>query len=121
VKLFGFEVAKALLDGGVVSPSLGLRGSYSKLMGVNDLSLQTFAADVNLSKGFVILTPYAGAGVVQIISKPKGAISGLSEEKITQPRFFGGLKLSPLPLVGVTAEVEYSVRPMYSLKAAVNF
>lgn len=122
VKLFGFEVAKALLDGGMVTPSLGLRGSYTKLTGVNELDLQTFAADLNLSKGFVLITPYVGAGLVQIISKPKGTFIGtLSEEKITQPRYFGGLKLSPLPLVGITAEVEYSVRPAYSLKAAVNF
>ncbi len=128
VKLFGFEVAKALLDGGMVTPSLGLRGSYTKLTGVDQLDLQTFAADLNLSKGFVVVTPYIGAGIVQIISTPKGNLKtglpggvALSEEKITQPRFFGGLKLSPLPLIGITAEVEYSVRPLYSLKAAVNF
>ena len=122
LKLFGFELNKALLDGGMVSPSLGLRGSYTKLVGVDELDLQTFAADLNLSKGFVVFTPYVGAGVVQIVSKPKGAIiGGLSEEKITQPRFFGGLKLSPVPVIGITAEVEYSARPLYSLKGAFNF
>jgi hypothetical protein len=122
VKLFGVEVAKALIDGGLITPSLGLRGSYTKLTGVDELELQTYAADACLSKGFVLVTPYIGAGVVQIVSKPKGAvIGGLAEEKITQPRYFGGLKLSLLPLMGITAEVEYAERPAYSLKAAINF
>lgn len=125
IKLYGVEVSKALLDGGLITPTLGIRGSWSKLAGVDDLDLQTFAADVNLSKGFVLLTPYVGAGIVQIDSKPKGNLKtlspGLKDETITQPRYFGGVKLSLIPLVSLTGEVEYSERATYSLKAAVGF
>jgi len=129
VKLFGAEVAVAVIDGGLVTPTLGLRGSYSKLSGVDELDMQTFALDACLSKGFLIITPYIGAGMVYIDSKPKGALAdgtlpggvALDEEKLWQPRYFGGLKLTPFPLFSITGEVEYAERPAYSLKAAINF
>jgi hypothetical protein len=59
--------------------------------------------------------------MVYIDSKPTGKISALGTESLWQPRGFVGLKFSPLPLVGLTAEVEYAVRPIYSLKAGVSF
>ena len=129
VKLYGFEVAKALLEGTVATPALGVRATYTKLAGVNDLDLQTVGVDASISKGFLIFTPYAGAGMLWIDSEAKGKLKDgtlpggtvLTEEKIWQPRGFAGLKITPFPLFGVTAEVEYAVRPIYSLKAAINF
>lgn len=121
VKLYGVEVSKALLEGGVAFPALGVRGTWTKLAGINDLDLQTAGVDATVSKGFLFLTPYAGGGMVWIDSKPKGTISGLKSESFWQPRGFAGLKVSPLPLVGVTAEVEYAARPIYSLKLGVSF
>ena len=75
------------------------------------------------------LTPYIGAGMVYIDSKPQGALAdgtlpggvALDDEKLWQPRYFGGLKLTPFPLFSITGEVEYAERPAYSLKAAINF
>jgi hypothetical protein len=129
IKIYGAEVSKAILDGTLATPALGVRATYTRLAGVNDLSLQTVGVDASISKGFVILTPYAGAGGVWIDSKAKGNLQAIStttigplqEEKIWQPRFFAGVKITPLPLFGVTAEVEYLARPIYSLKAAINF
>lgn len=130
IKLYGAELSKAILEGTAATPALGVRATYTKLAGVSDLGLQTVGLDASISKGFVIVTPYAGAGAVWIDSKAKGSLQStsaslptgpLKTEKIWQPRVFGGLKLTPLPLVGITAEVEYAARPIYSLKAAVNF
>jgi hypothetical protein len=131
VKLYGFELSKALLEGSVATPALGIRGSYTRLAGVDDLDLQTAGIDATISKGFLILTPYAGAGAVYINSKPKGKLQSFSTslqggvplktEELWQPRYFAGLKVTPLPLLGVTAEVEYQERMIYSLKAAINF
>jgi len=129
IKIYGAEVSKAILDGTLATPALGVRATYTRLAGVNDLSLQTVGVDASISKGFVILTPYAGAGGVWIDSKAKGNLQAIStttigplqEEEIWQPRFFAGVKITPFPLFGVTAEVEYLARPIYSLKAAVNF
>ena len=124
IKLYGIEVSKAILDGTMATPALGIRGTYSRLAGVNDLDLQTAGLDASISKGFLFLTPYAGAGGLWVNSKAGGTLqtsSKLASENIFQPRVFAGLKVSPLPLLGITAEAEYEVRPTYSLKAAVSF
>jgi hypothetical protein len=129
IKLYGVEVSKAILDGTLATPALGIRGTYTQLAGVGDLDLRTAGIDASISKGFLFLTPYAGAGALWIHSKAKGDLQSLSTaagsplktEDFWQPRVFAGLKISPLPLFAVTVEAEYEVRPIYSLKAAVNF
>ena len=125
IKLWGIEVSKAILEGTMATPAVGIRATYSKLAGVKELDLQTIGLDASISKGFLFLTPYAGAGGVWISSEAKGnfkAIApGLKSEDIFQPRVFAGLKISPLPLLGFTGEVEYQQRPIYSLKAALSF
>ncbi|ABQ28177.1 hypothetical protein [Geotalea uraniireducens] len=129
IKIYGAEVSKAILEGSAATPALGVRATYTRLAGVNDLSLQTVGVDASISKGFLIFTPYAGVGGIWIDSEAKGALKAgtlpggipLAEEKIWQPRGFAGIKITPLPLIGITAEAEYSARPIYSLKAAVNF
>lgn len=129
VKLYGFEVSKALVEGSTLLPALGVRGSYTKLAGVNDLDVQTVGVDANISKGFAIITPYAGAGMVWVDSKAKGALGAgtlpggvaLSEEKLWLPRGFAGARLTILPFLKVTGEIEYAVRPIYTLKTAIDF
>ena len=124
IKLYGVEVSKAILDGTLATPALGIRGTYTRLAGVNDLDLQTAGLDASVSKGILFLTPYAGAGAVWINSKATGnlqRITPLKSEDIYQPRVFAGLKVTPFPLFGITAEAEYQVRPIYSLKAALSF
>jgi len=133
VQLFGGELSWALLSGGAALPAIGLRATYTKLLGVSELDVQTFGVDAAISKGFLIFTPYAGLGALYTDGKAKGkilndpafiAVNGgkpLSEEKIWSPRYFGGVKLTPFPLFGITGEVEYSGVTTYSLKAAINF
>jgi hypothetical protein len=131
IKLYGFELSKAILEGTAATPALGVRGSYSRLAGVDDLDLQTAGFDASISKGLFIFTPYAGAGMVWVDSKAKGKLQSFSttlqggvplkSEQVWQPRYFAGLKVSPFPLFGVTAEVEYQERPIYSLKAGLSF
>ncbi len=130
VKLYGAELSKSILDGTLATPAVGVRATYTKLAGVDDLGLQTYGLDASISKGFPFITPYAGAGMMWINSEAKGNLKSktkidfnidLKSETTSVPRVFGGLKLSPFPLLGITAEVEYAVRPIYSLKAAVGF
>lgn len=125
VKLYGAELSKSILDGTMATPAVGVRATYTKLSGVNDLALQTYGVDASISKGLLFLTPYAGAGMMWVNSEAKGNLKALvptlSKETISVPRVFGGLKISPLPLFGITLEAEYAVRPIYSLKAAISF
>ena len=125
IKLYGVELSKAILEGSATTPAVGVRATYTKLAGVDDLGLQTYGLDASISKGFPFLTPYAGAGMMWINSEAKGHLKTLSptltSETFSVPRAFGGLTLSPIPLFAITAEAEYAVRPIYSLKAAIRF
>jgi len=130
IKLYGAELSKSILDGSMATPAVGVRATYTKLAGVNDLSLQTYGVDASISKGFLFITPYAGAGMMWINSEAKGDLKtitlsdsgiNLKKETISVPRVFGGLKITPLPLLSITAEAEYAERPLYSLKGAISF
>jgi hypothetical protein len=130
IKLYGAEASYALLEGGIATPALGVRGTFTKLSGLDDLDYHTAGIDASISKGFVMLTPYAGAGMVYLNSKAQGDLrllstiltgAPLSDEKMWQYRYFAGLKISPMPLFNITAEVEYLNRMVYSLKAAITF
>ena len=129
IKLYGGELSKSILDGGISSPAVGIRATYTKLAGVSDLDLQTYGIDASISKSFMIFTPYAGAGMLWTESEARGNLKAMSKaagidlasETVKMPRFFGGLKISPIPLFSVTVEAEYVVRPIYSLKAAFSF
>lgn len=89
IRLWGFEARYALIEGGVVMPAVGLRGSYTKLSGVSQLDLDTMAVELAVSKGFLNITPYAGVGYVRTNSTPKDA-SGLSSEEFGQRKYFVG-------------------------------
>ena len=129
IKLYGAELSKAILEGGVAMPALGIRATYTKLNGLDELDMQTIGVDASLSKGFAIITPYIGGGWLWIDSKPRGALRAgtlpggvpLDDEKISIPRGFVGMKLTFFPLLSMTAEAEYAERPIYSLKLAVGF
>lgn len=92
VTAMGGEVRYAILPGSVALPALALRGSYSTLSGIRDFDVESKSMDVSVSKGFALLTPYAGAGYVWGESDPNGSF-GLRKEKIEEPKFFAGLKI----------------------------
>ena len=71
IRLYGGELRYALVSGGVAMPAIGIRGSYTKLTGVDQLDFDTKGVDLSISKGFLMLTPYAGVGKVWAASTPK--------------------------------------------------
>jgi len=93
IKLTGIELRYAILEGGVASPAIAVRGATTKLSGVNQLSLATKNLDVSISKGFAILTPYAGIGSVWVSSTPNGVVT-LTEEKFRHGKMFAGANIN---------------------------
>ena len=89
IELWGFEARYALIEGGTVSPAVGLRANYTKLSGVDQLDLDTKGIEIAISKGFLNITPYAGVGYVVTTSTPKGT-SSLSEEEFGLTKYFFG-------------------------------
>ncbi len=93
IKLWGAEVRYAILEGGVVEPALGLRGTYSKLSGVSQLDFHTTGLELLVSKGFAIFTPYAGVGRIWTPSEPIG-VSNVKKEEFSQGKYFVGGNLN---------------------------
>jgi hypothetical protein len=106
IKLFGGALGFALLEGGVATPALTVRATASKLSGVDGLDLDTRGVELTISKGFAMLTPYAGIGRVEVTSKPTGvAALALSRESFDLNKFYAGLNAN-LGLVNLAFEAD---------------
>ena len=92
IKLYGAELRYAILDGGLTSPAVAIRGSYTKMRGVTQLAFDTKGLDVSISKGFTLFTPYAGIGQVWSDSNPNDPT--LAAEKFNQGKVFGGVNMN---------------------------
>jgi len=104
IRLFGAEVRYAILQGGVATPAVGLRASYTTLRGVRQLDLDTTGIDLSISKGFANITPYAGVGLVRVSSRPDD-VPGLSKVKFTENKVFVGANINFL-LLNVAVEAD---------------
>lgn len=122
IQMVGGEVKWAILKGTVATPAVAVRGSYTKLLGVDSLDLQTIGYDASISKGVLMFTPYAGIGQVAIKSEPKNLVSGslLTSETVTETKYFLGVKTRML-LLTVTAEADFAEVPAYSLRVGMGF
>lgn len=89
ISLWGAELRYALLQGGVATPALGLRATYSELSGVDQLAFDTKGLELTISKGFANFTPYAGVGRVWVTSTPVG-VSGIDKEDFGLNKYYVG-------------------------------
>jgi hypothetical protein len=88
ITLWGAEVRYAIISGGVATPALGVRATYSKLSGVDQLDFDTKGLELTISKGFAFVTPYAGIGKVWATSSPN--VANLDEEDFDFTRYYVG-------------------------------
>ena len=103
-KLLGGELRYAILEGGVASPAVAIRGAYSRLQGVDDLDFDSRSLDVSISKGFTLLTPYGGIG--RVWADATGEItSGREKANHEDTRLFAGVRIG-LGLLDITPEYE---------------
>ncbi len=93
IELTGLELRYANMEGGIATPAVSTRLSYSKLGGVDDLSLTTTGLDISVSKGIAMFTPYAGIGYNWVTSDP-AASTGLDKESFNQTKFYVGFNLN---------------------------
>jgi hypothetical protein len=121
IKMTGYEIKWAILKGGVAMPAVALRGAYTLLSGVSDIDISTTSADISISKGFAIFTPYAGYGMVWIDSKEKSAAVTLQDESLNESKWFIGCKLTFFPLMNMVAEVDFAQVNSYSLRFNLHF
>jgi hypothetical protein len=107
ISLYGAELRYAIVDGGIATPAVAIRGSYTKLGGVDQLALNTRALDISISKGFAMFTPYAGVGQVWVNSTANVNGSGgvTLSEKFSQSKVFVGANLN-LGVTNLAAELD---------------
>ncbi|WP_303901212.1 hypothetical protein [Thiohalomonas denitrificans] len=98
IKLLGAEVRYALLEGGIATPAVAVRGTYSSLVGVDQLDLETKGLELTVSKGFTMATPYAGIGQVWVTSTPNDIIGveglELGKEDFSESKVFVGMNFN---------------------------
>lgn len=94
IKFWGAEVKYALLDGGVATPAIAIRGAYTKLNGVSQLDFNTRSVDLSISKGLLNFTPYAGIG--KVWSTADTDVVGLTKVDHNENKLFAGFNFNVL-------------------------
>jgi len=120
VSMVGGELKWAFISGNAVWPAIAIRGSYTRLLGVDDLDLETIGADLSISKGLAFVTPYAGIGQIWIRSEEKVRNLDLEKESLSLTKGFIGVKISLL-IINFVAEADFSKIPLYSGRINIGF
>ena len=120
-KLYGGEVRWAPLPGGVATPAVAVRGSYTKLTGEDDIDADSKSVDVSVSKGFLFVTPYAGLGYIWGTVTPSSRFTTLREVETNNARFFAGARVS-LGFLELTPEYEkVGDNDVFNLRISLGF
>jgi hypothetical protein len=103
-RVYGGQLRYAILQGSAVNPAIAVRGTYTRASSVGDFDYDTYGADITISKGFLLFTPYAGLGLVrgEVSADPR---FGLGDAASTQGKGFGGVRMNFGPFEA-TAEYE---------------
>jgi len=119
INLYGGELKWAVLPGGIALPAVALRATFTRVDGVSQLGFETASADISISKGFLLATPYAGVGQVRSRSATDGL--PLQQVNLGQNKLFGGVDFN-LGLGNLVIEADSTGGiHSYSLKAGFRF
>ncbi len=119
VEALGGELRWAFIGGNTVVPAVALRLSTMSVSGVEGLKMRTSGADLSISKGFALFTPYAGVGLVDVRSSAPG--STLGDENYRLNKTFVGLNIALTPLALVLEADRTGGATSYGVKVAVRW
>ena len=124
IKIWGAELKYSFVDGGLITPALAFRLTYSSLEGLDELEQDNIGAEVSISKGFAILTPYAGLGTVRSTATPNiplpANVNNLQEVSTTNTKVFAGLNINVGLNIGLEVD-RTGDETTYSLKTGFRF
>jgi len=69
IQYMGGEIRYSFISGNIAIPAIAVRGTYTQVIGIDELDFSTMGAELTVSKGFLMATPYAGIGQVWVNSK----------------------------------------------------
>jgi len=104
VRLVSAEAQYALLHGGLLEPALSLRVTGTRTVGSGPYDLHQFGAELLLSKGFTVLTPYVGAGLTYSRGRLDRSTTDLTDNA-TRAVAYAGLRLNLL-VPKIVVEIE---------------
>lgn len=119
VRAAGGELRWAFIGGNAALPAVALRASLMNLSGVDQLDMRTTGVDLSISKGFLFLTPYIGAGRVQIDAKAPGTT--LAREKFQMDKVFAGVNIAFVPMALVIEADKTGEATSYGVKLAIRW
>jgi hypothetical protein len=125
IAMWGGALDTPLLRGGVLTPELGLRLSYSTLTGIDVFHEKTYGAEVFLSKGFGPVTPYAAVGRMRVNAQGDVPATTHSaafslKDRSNLNRYTAGVRLSLLVPKLVVEVTQAEVRS-YAAKISIGF
>jgi hypothetical protein len=120
ITLAGAALSWAAYGGSTLLPALGIRASYTKMFGVDQLDFYSAGVDASISKGFGPFTPYLGAGKVFSETTPHSD-TGLQRESLQQTKVFVGIALK-VTVVNLVVEYDRTgVANSYGAKLGLRF
>ncbi len=92
IRLWGAELRYSFVSGNLLLPALAIRATYSTLEGVDEIELTNKGIEFSISKGFALVTPYAGIG--RISTESEAINTNLDKETINETKLFAGFNLN---------------------------
>ncbi|MDH5259540.1 MAG: hypothetical protein OEX07_16110 [Gammaproteobacteria bacterium] len=119
----GGEFRYSFVSGNIALPAVAVRGTYTTLIGIDEVELTTKGVELTVSKGFLMLTPYGGIGNVWVDSSVDTGLPVVG--KITGDasmfKWFVGLNLN-LGLMNLVYETDTTGNSMsHSVKMGFRF
>lgn len=105
MELVSADLQWAIIKGGVLSPALSLRLTGTQTLDSDRYDLDQYGAELYFSKGFAVLTPFIGAGLVRSEGSYESSLGQTFDDSETREVFYGGVTLNLL-LPKITVEVE---------------
>jgi hypothetical protein len=123
--IVGGSIDVPVINGGLVKPTLALRGSYSTLRGVDVYKLNTYGLELFLGKGFGPVTPYGSIGRQR--GDARGTIPATSRtpeitlrDKSTMSRYTAGVQFNVIVLK-LVVEANQAEERSYGAKVSFGF
>jgi hypothetical protein len=120
LKMVSAELQYAILHGGLLEPALSVRITGTRTVNVTAYDLNQYGADVLLSKGFTVLTPYVGVGFIRGKGRLDRGILPSFDDTETHAVAFAGVTLNLL-LPKINFEVEKGVAVQAAVRVGFGF
>lgn len=125
ISTWGGAVDVPIIEGGLVRPTLALRGSYATLQGSDAFEAKTWGVEAFLSKGFGPVTPYGAVGRMRVDARGTIPATSTTPEIVLSDesdvdRFTLGVRLS-LFIPKIVIEATQAEVRSYAAKVSIGF